>query len=103
MMRCSRQPPSGVTRKGVSHNGDAPHSRSGGNPNTSSDVRNFNRNINLDNVLDNNYSDGVQFSQAKGGEGREGSMPPTGGHILVVHAQSTCKIGGTRTELGGVL
>ena len=50
-------------------------SRSGGNLNTSSDIRNFNRNINWDNVLDNNYSDGVQFSQAEGGEGREGSTP----------------------------
>ena len=72
MMRGSRQPPSGVTRKGVSHNGDAPHSRSGGNPNSSSDDRNFNCNINLDNVLANNYSDGVQSPHAKGGEGRDG-------------------------------
>ena len=52
MMRGSRQPPSGVTRKGVSHDGDAPHSRSGGNSNLSSDDRTFNRNTNLDNVLD---------------------------------------------------
>ena len=56
-------------------------SRSGGNLNTSSDIRNFNRNINWDNVLDNNYFDGIQFSQAKGWEGREGLTPNRWTHL----------------------
>ena len=72
MMRGSRQPPSGVTRKGVSHDGDAPHSRSGGNSNSSSDDRTFNCNKNLDIVLENTSFGGVQRPQAEGGGDREG-------------------------------
>ena len=74
MMRGSRQPPSGVTRKGVSHDGDAPHSCSGGNSNSSLDDRTFNCNINLDNVLDNTSFGGVQRPHDKGGRDREGVM-----------------------------
>ena len=83
MMRGSRQPPSGVTRKGMSHNGDAPHSCSGGDPNTSSDVKNFNRNTNWDNVLDKNSFAGVQRSHNEGGGGREGVMLNSRGQFCV--------------------
>ena len=103
MMRGSRQPPSGVTRKGMSHNGDAPHSCSGGDPNTSSDVKNFNRNTNWDNVLDKNSFAGVQRSHNEGGGGREGVMLNSRGHSLAVDALSTHAIGGTGTEFVGAI
>ena len=82
MMRGSRQPPSGVTRKGVSNNGDAPHSRSGGNLNSSLNDRTFNRNTNLDNVLDNSFG-GVQRPHDEGGGGREGVMLNSRGQSCV--------------------
>ena len=74
MKRGFRQPPSGVTRKGVSHYGDAPHSRGGGNSNSSSDDRTFNCNIKLDNGMNNTSFGDVQRPRDGGGDGREGKM-----------------------------